>query len=156
MWRLYKERIRFAIVYAINRFGMEINVKETVLYYAPESAAYTALLKGVLVQMGIKIKNLTPGRCEKKIGFLAGVDGFNDEASMLEGGQQVFHAVLREEFMVFCGFTEERLDELLDKLKKVGIPKTIIKAVLTETNAHWTIHELYDHLMEERRKFEQR
>ena len=134
----------------------DINMRETVLYYAPEGAVHTALLKGVLVQMGIKIKNLTPGRCEKKIGFLAGVDGFNDDAYILKGGQQVSHAALREELMVFCGFTEERLDELLDKLKKAGVPRTILKAVLTETNAHWTIYELYDHLMEERKKFEQR
>lgn len=131
-------------------------MRETVLYYAPEDTAHTDLLKGVLVQMGIKIKNLTPGRCEKRIGFLAGMDGFNDEAPVLEERQQSSHTTLREEFMVICGFAEERLDELLDILKNAGISRTIIKAVLTETNAHWTVYELYDHLMEERRKFEQR
>ena len=131
-------------------------MRESVLYYAPENAVYVGPIKGVLVQMEIKIKNLTPGRCEKKIGYLAGIDGFYDEVPMAEGKQQASHAALREELLVFCGFTEERLDELLDKLKNTGIPRTVLKAVLTETNAHWTVYELYDHLMEERRKFEQR
>ena len=131
-------------------------MRESVLYYAPENAANVGLIKGVLVQMEIKIKNLTQGRCEKKIGFLAGMDGFMDEGPALEGRQQASHAALREELLVFCGFTEERLDELLDKLRKAGVPRRILKAVLTETNAHWTVYELCDHLAEERRKFEQR
>ena len=130
-------------------------MREIALYYAPEDTAYAALVKGVLVQMEIKIKNLTPGRCEKKIGFLASMDGFNEEASMSEGGQQASHAALREELLVFCGFTEERLDELLKSLKKAGVPRTILKAILTETNAHWTVYELYDHLVEERKQLEQ-
>ena len=131
-------------------------MREIVLYYAPEGTVQAPLLKGVLVQMGIKIKNLIPGRCEKKIGFLAGMDGFHDEISLSEGGQQASHAALTEELLVFCGLTEERLDGLLKKMKDIGVPRTVLKAVLTDTNAHWTVYELYDHLTEERRKFEQR
>lgn len=131
-------------------------MREAVLYHAPENAAYVGLIKGILVQMGIKIKNLTPGRCEKKIGFLAGMEGFHDEIPLSEEGQQASHAALTEELLVFCGLTEERLDELLKRMKDVGVPRTVLKAVLTDTNAHWTVYELYDHLTEERRKFEQR
>ena len=131
-------------------------MKEIVLYYTPEGTDHAALLKGVLVQMGIKIKNLTQGRCEKKIGFLASMDGFKDDGPVSEVGQQASHAALREELLVFCGFTEKRLDELLDKMRKAGVPRNVLKAVVTETNAHWTVYELYDHLTEERRKFEQR
>lgn len=151
-------------------------MNETVLYYAPENTAHVSLLKGVLVQMGIKIKNLTPARCEKKIGFLAGLDGFADDtalenrvndgrerqgnASFAEmgtmplRGQQALQGPIREEFMVLCGFTDERLDELLAKLKKAGVPRVALKAVVTETNAQWTVYELYNHLLEERRQIE--
>lgn len=151
---------------------------ETVLYYAPENTVHVNLLKGVLVQMGIKIKNLTLVRCGKKIGFLAGLEGFVDDTApensvndskerhgeisfagmeiMSLRGQQAFQEPIREELMVLSGFTDERLDELLAKLKKAGVPRTILKAVVTETNAQWTVYELYDHLLEERRQIEQR
>lgn len=131
---------------------------ETVLYFAPENTAHVSLLKGVLVQMGIKIKNLTPGRCEKKIGFLAGMDGFEDNlaADVCVGSNSMSRVSLQEELMVLCGFTDERLDELLGKLHKAGVPRTGLKAIVTETNAEWTVYELYDHLLEERRQIEGR
>ena len=150
-------------------------MKEVVLYYAPENAVYAGLIKGVLVQMGIRIKNLTPGRCEKKIGYLAGLDGFEDEVAescvpkdnVLEGdtlerevvtkiGQQASPRAINEELLVLCGFTEKRLDQLLEKLKKAGVPRSVMKAIVTQSNAHWTVYELYGHLVEERKQFEQR
>lgn len=167
-------------------------MEEMVLYYAPENAVNVGLVKGVLVQMGIRIKNLTPGRCEKKIGYLAGLDGFEDESMVPNGegmpgvGQQaspipvkylnagggVFEprdncqthvqapvlgplpAGINEELLVLCGFTEERLEQLLVRLKKAGVPKSVMKAIVTESNAHWTVYELYGHLAEERRQIE--
>lgn len=154
-------------------------MSETVLYYAPENTAHVSLLKGVLAQMGIKIKNLTPVRCEKKIGFLAGMEGFIDDHPTQEnslnnseklhknvsvteisaipfGGQQASQELIKDELLILCGFTDERLDELLAKLKKAGVPRTGLKAVVTETNAQWTVYELYGHLLEERRYMGQR
>ena len=134
-------------------------MNETVLYYVPDNAAHVSLLKGVLVQMGIKIKNLTPARCEKKIGFLAGMEGFVDNptqeiSATSFGGQQTSRVSIKDELLVLYGFTDERLDELLAKLKKAGVPRTSMKAVVTETNAQWTVYELYSHLLEERRQIE--
>lgn len=151
---------------------------ETALYYAPENTAHVSLLKGVLAQMGIKIRNLTPARCEKKIGFLAGMEGFmghpTQESSLdnseechknasfaempaiLFGGQQASRVLIKDELLILCGFTDERLDELLARLKKAGVPRTVLKAVVTESNAQWTVYELYDHLLEERWQIEQR
>lgn len=131
-------------------------MKEMVLYYAPENAVHVGLIKGVMVQMGIRIKNLTPGRCEKKIGYLAGLDGFADKKDISEVGQQASHISMNEELLVLCGFTEEKLDQLLERLKKAGVPRSVMKAIVTESNAHWTVYELYGHLVEERRQFEQR
>lgn len=137
-------------------------MKEMVLYYAPENAVYVGLIKGVLVQMGVKIKNLTPGRCEKKIGYLAGLDGFENEDMVPEGevvsrvGQQASPMTINEELLVLCGFTEKRMDQLLEKLKKAGVPRSVMKAIVTQSNAYWTVYELYGHLVEERKQFEQR
>ena len=137
-------------------------MKEMVLYYAPENAVHVSVVKGVLVQMGIKIKNLTPERCEKKIGYLAGLDGFENEDMVSDSTdvpgveQQNSPIPINEELLVLCGFTEKRLDRLLERLRKAGVPKSVMKAIVTESNAHWTVHELYGHLMEERRRIEQR
>lgn len=131
-------------------------MKEIVLYYAPENAVYVGLIKGVLVQMGIRIKNLTPSRCEKKIGYLAGLDGFADEADISGEGQQASPMTINEELLVLCGFTEERLDQLLARLKKAGVPRSVMKAIVTQSNAYWTVYELYNHLVEERKHIEQR
>ena len=135
-------------------------MKEIVLYYTPRQMDHTSLLKGVLVQMGVKIKNLTPDRCGKKIGFLVGMEGYEDSSGMdkiqgingmNEAGQQTVTQALpmTEELMVLSGFTDERLDELLDKLRKTGVPKIKLKAIVTETNANWTVYELYRQLQDE-------
>lgn len=131
-------------------------MKEIVLYYAPDSSAYVGLIKGVLVQMGIKIKNLTPGRWGRRIGFLAGMEGFEDDPEKehnTESGLDLPWAI-KEELLVLCGFSDEKLDELLEKLKNAGVPGTVLKAVVTEVNARWTVYELYGHLLEERRQIE--
>lgn len=137
-------------------------MKEMVLYYAPENAVHVGLIKGVLVQMGIRIKNLTPGRCEKKIGYLAGLDGFESEdaisdmAGVTGAGQQASSIPINEELLVLCGFTDERLEQLLGRLKRAGVPRSVMKAIVTESNAHWTVYELYSYLVEERRQIEGR
>lgn len=122
-------------------------MKETVLYYAPEGTAHVGQLKGIVSQMGIKIKNLTPERCVQKIGYLAGAEGF--EKRTVSAGCEKYAPVMDRELLVLCGFTEERLDQLLDRMKTAGIPKIELKAILTEINAGWTVYQLYRQLCEE-------
>lgn len=122
-------------------------MKELVLYYAPEGTTYVGQLKGILSQMGIRIKNLTTERCVQKIGYLAGVEGF--EKRTVKEGYGKYAPVMDRELLVLCGFTEERLDQLLENLKTAGIPGMGLKAVMTDTNADWTVHQLYRQLCEE-------
>lgn len=42
--------------------------KELVLYYTPEKSDADRLLKGVLVRMGIRIRNITPEQTAEKVG----------------------------------------------------------------------------------------
>ena len=122
-------------------------MKEMILYYTPGNMSHTPLLRGVCAQMNIRIKNLTPERCVQKIGYLAGVEGF--EKREVSAGYEKYAPVMEEELLIFCGFSDERLDELLENLKKAGVPKIPLKAVLTEINAGWTIYQLYGQLREE-------
>lgn len=126
-------------------------MKELVLYYAPEGTAHVGQLKGILSQMGIRIKNLTSERCTQKIGYLAGSDGF--EKRTVSAGYGKYAPVMDRELLVLCGFTEERLDQLLEHMKLAGIPRIGLKAIMTDTNADWTVHQLYRQLCEEHAQF---
>ena len=137
--------------------GKEVIMREIVLYYSPRQMSHTPLLKGILAQMGVRIKNLTPDRCGKKIGFLADLEGYEDlsetdkvqEISGMEKRAVSQEVPMTEELMILGGFTDERLDELLDRLKNTGVPKIRLKAIVTETNAKWTVYELYRQLLNE-------
>ena len=49
-------------------------------------------------------------------------------------------------------FTGNRIDELLFQLRKAGVSKIELKAVVTESNSNWTIYELYREIREEHEK----
>ena len=52
---------------------------ETVLYYnpgRPETMKYVAMMKSVLVRMGIRIRNIGPDQVMETVGYLAGMEGF--------------------------------------------------------------------------------
>ena len=52
---------------------------ETVLYYnpgRPETMKHVAMMKSVLVRMGVRIKNIGPEQVLEKVGYLAGMEGY--------------------------------------------------------------------------------
>lgn len=124
-------------------------MKEVVLYYNPGNAPKPALMKSVLVRMGIRIKNVTDEQTGETIGSLLGMEqqGKPDEA-----GEQLDGAI-EEQMLVLHQFTERRLDQLLFQLKKAGVPKIELKAIVTEQNSRWTLYQLYEELRKEREAF---
>lgn len=127
--------------------------KELVLYYRPRGAANPAKLKGVLVNMGIRIRNIQPDQLEEKIGFLAGIEGFEKEEKE-ENSQEPEE--LTREVLVMHQFTNDRLEEFLLRLRKAGVPRVELKAVVTQTNASWTFRQLYQELCREHHEMEKR
>ena len=125
-------------------------VMETVLYYnpgRPESAKHVSNMKAVLVRMGIRIRNVSPQQVNQTVGYLLSVDGY--EATPEEAGEL---PVIEEEMLVMKQFTSRRIDELLVNLRKAGVPKIALKAVMTENNCGWTFYQLYQELREEHEK----
>ena len=122
--------------------------KEMVLYYQPEqakqsgNATKSAKIKAVLVRMGIRIKNISQDQMNQKVGYLAGYDGFEEE--VLEECPPV-----EEEILVMKNFSNRRVDELLMSLRRAGVPKIELKAVVTDTNCKWMFYDLYKELKEE-------
>lgn len=121
-------------------------MKEMVLYYNPNPGPDVAKLKGVLVRMGIRIKNVGPEQVKQKVGYLAGMPGFAETESMDKESGTSF---ITEEMLVMKNFSSRRIDELLANLKKAGVPKIALKAVITEQNSQWTFCRLYEELKEE-------
>lgn len=119
-----------------------------VLYYYPmdSGSEKSAKVKGVLIGMGVRIKNITIGQSRQQVGYLAGLAGFSEE------NQQESLPFMEEEILVMKNFTGNRVDELLFRLRKAGIPKIELKAVITETNSHWSFYRLYQEIKDEHDK----
>ena len=139
---------------------------ETVLYYnpgRPETMKHVAMMKSVLVRMGVRIRNIGPEQVLEKVGYLAGMEGY--EAAGGSAGADGAGAqgtdgertgagpgelpVIPEEVMVLKQFSGQRLDMLLSGLRGAGVPRIALKAVLTEHNSDWTFYHLYQELKEE-------
>jgi hypothetical protein len=122
--------------------------KELVLYYQPEVEKQTgndskaAKLKAVLIRMGIRIRNISSEQMNQTVGYLAGIEGFDETA---------FEACppVEEEILVMKNFSNRRVDELLLNLRRAGVPKVQLKAVVTDTNCKWRFYDLYEELKEE-------
>ena len=159
--------------------------KELVLYYTPEKSADDQKLKGVLVRLGIRIRNITPDQIYQKVGYLAGLPGFEEEpdtgskeaelketgrkeAGQKEAGQKAAEqqeegfsggnvpAQIPEKVLVLYGFGERKLNEMLNQFRKAKVPPIALKAVLTEHNCGWSFYELYQELRQEHEKMNAR
>ena len=149
-------------------------MKELVLCYTPSPAPHVAKLKSVLVRMGVRIKNISPEQVNQTVGYLAGLPGFEECANQVaelhkvekSGKAEKFGEaeksgeaekldeveklpVIPEEVLVMKNFTSRRIDELLLGLRKAGVPKIALKAIITEQNSKWTFYQLYEELREE-------
>lgn len=121
-------------------------IMETVLYYnpgRPETMKHVAIMKSVLVRMGVRIKNISPDQVMETVGYLAGMAGYEPW-----DGQEILPEI-PVEMLVLKQFSGRRIDELLMNLRKAGVPKIELKAVLTEYNSPWTFYHLYEELKEE-------
>ncbi|MFR1833769.1 MAG: DUF3783 domain-containing protein [Lachnospiraceae bacterium] len=131
-------------------------MREVVLYYNPGNAPKPALMKSVLVRMGIRIKNVTDGQTGETIGNLLGIkteEPLNKEEENTVVSQEKTDNPIEEQMLVLYQFTERRLDQLLLQLRKAGVPKIDLKAIVTEQNSRWTLYQLYEELKKEREAF---
>lgn len=139
---------------------MKGRIRETVLYYTPEQSDKVMKVKGVLVRMGIRIKNVSADQAGETVGALLGLPGYElgmnqEENQEIQDIKEKTRAVMEEEILVMHKFSSQRLDELLMNLRKAGVPKIELKAVVTDTNAGWTFAHLYEEIREEHDKMSQ-
>lgn len=58
--------------------------------------------------------------------------------------------------IIFSGFTEDDLDNLLNAFKNGHVPFIPLKANVTATNLNWSFEQLYRHIFEEYQQVVQR
>ncbi len=95
------------------------------------------------VRLGCKVKVIPADMADRKVGYIAGLEGFTAEASGPEA------VVPEESVMLLGGFTGAKLDELLKGLRRAGVPRSILKAMLNENNQDWYFYELCEELKRE-------
>lgn len=127
-------------------------LQEMVLYYQAADAAAgrekeksVRMMKSVLVRMGVRIKNIGADQVLEKVGYLAGMEGYTP--CPREVSKEL--PALSRDVLVMKNFTDGRIDTLLAGLRKAGVPKIELKAVITPQNAQWSFYELYQELEKE-------
>ena len=95
------------------------------------------------VRLGMRIRVVEKEDYGKPLGVLAGMKDvtLEDENAPVEDFQ--------DEMLVLRGFTDKRLDAFLKGMRKEGIERVDLKAVLTPTNCRWNSWQLYKEIREE-------
>ena len=127
---------------------------ELVLYYNPEVSSKVMKLKGVLVRMGVRIRNVAPEQVLQQVGTLAGISGYERTENGYVSETEL--PAIPDEMLVMHGFTGRRIDELLFGLRKASVPTVDRKPVVTDRNAGWTFYHLYEEIKEEHERMKQR
>ena len=112
---------------------------ELVLYYNPEVSSKVMKLKGVLVRMGVRIRNVAPEQVLQQVGTLAGISGYERTENGYVSETEL--PAIPDEMLVMHGFTGRKPE---------------LKAVGTERKDGWTFYHLYEEIKEEHERMKQR
>ncbi len=113
------------------------------LFYCPGRPAWLGKLRGVLTPRGIRLRPVAEGELGLPVGRLAGLPGYEEAGA-------VPAEPVDEPVLVLCRLPGRQLDLTLQLLRRAGVPRTVLKAVLTESNAPWSFRALYEELCRER------
>lgn len=117
-------------------------MKETVLFINFQDAEKLRKVKIALAPLKLRMVQVKKEDYLQTIGNLAGLKDMGEYPEKYTGED------LGREMMVFAGLGNQRLDELLKAMRRVGV-RVDYKAILTETNCTWTVPELYQELAAE-------
>ena len=134
--------------------------REIVLLYRFRDTEIGRQLCGVATRMGIMCKVVEENQTEETLGTLLKLPGFapaghaadeTGEQPPEEIGQvnQEEHQELTRQVMIMHGFTNRRLEEFLQNMRRAGMPSIPLKAIVTPQNVNWTFRALYKELERE-------
>lgn len=116
--------------------------KPTILLYDPSGSPWAGKLKQLCAVQGLRLRPVEKSDLGRTVGTLA--------ASMVPAGEIPAVSPIPEPMLVLCNLTGPQLDRLLTSLRRLEVPRSVLKAVLTPHNALWTFAALYEELCRER------
>lgn len=93
-------------------------------------------VKRALVPLKALAKEIPGDQFGMKLGYLIGAEGFEADVS---SEAETFS----EELLVMYGFDRNDIDMLIQALRKYGVGRVDLKAIVTPTNINWNGSELY-------------
>ncbi len=97
-------------------------------------------LRQIFAMLRLRMHPVTPERYHLTLGQLASGTGEAGEA----------REPIQEKVLVFCNLGDALFHQVLEVIRHSDLPPIDFKAVLTESNASWTIDRLLESLYEEK------
>lgn len=133
--------------------------REIVLLYRFRDTEIGRQLHGVAARMGILCKVVEEEQTEETLGALLRLPGF-EAVETVSGeviqGEASRKKELTRQMMVLHGFTNRRLEEFLQNMRRAGMPVIPLKAIVTPQNVNWTFSALYEELEREHEAMQKR
>lgn len=154
-------------------------MKETVLLFNITSRESRLKIGKALLPMNITVKAVTSEDYSQSIGYLAGMKDMERRNKDIENNEDIennkdlenneaeptslesktteptaseaniSYNDLAGEMIVMAGLSGARMEQVLQALRKAGVLKSCLKAVLTDTNRFWNAFKLYEELKSE-------
>ncbi|WP_312497311.1 DUF3783 domain-containing protein [Anaerosporobacter sp.] len=105
-------------------------------------------IRKIAAPMHIKVVEVEVSQFKQTLGKLAGYD--KEEEDIVYEGEAPEGSL-----MVFCDFTENHFNTMLQKMRAAKIPMTY-KAVMTAVNRTWDVFHMYEEMEMERKAYENR
>lgn len=111
---------------------------ETVLLYNCSGSQWTKL-RQIYMMLRIRIQSVEPNQYGLRL------------ENLLAHSQETAEVdeIFTEPMMVFCHMDGSKLDHLLTTMRRAGLPRIALKAMLTSTNLTWTSQQLWTELRRE-------
>ena len=119
--------------------------RELILFYTPDRSKDDRLIQMLLMTMGFRFHMIQKEELGRQVGELAGLKEFSGQY----GNDIEDQPEITDKFMILCGFSRNRLNDLLAGMRRNKVPPVPLKAMLTETNCQWTVRQLYRELRAE-------
>lgn len=110
-------------------------MEETVLLYNIDQTEAGKAIISILEKLNVKVISVKSSDLMNPLGYLLGVDDF-------ERGTEALNEIPNDDMMVMAGFEDQQVDILLQIFQEAKIPFIPLKAIVTQTNIHWTFMQL--------------
>ncbi len=118
-------------------------MKETVLLFNIPLREKRLKIGKALLPLNIAVKAVERKHYLESIGCLVGFKEMSETGEAYEGDE------LEGEMVVMAGLSGAKVDLVLAALRKAGVQKSCLKAILTDTNRFWNAPRLYEELKKE-------